>query len=125
MITRPFAISDVKAIGDIYDKHHAESFFLPPPDRCITERVVTNDTGKIIAFGAVSLLAEAVLVLDMSSRLREKDYAIQQLLWQAIQGVSGKLDGLHAFVQDPEFARILKKHFGFKTCKGEALYLEV
>lgn len=113
---------DSNAIENIFMRHHKDSFGIPK--ETITDAVISEDD-RLIAYGAVTLLAEAVMVLDLDASLKEKDWAIKQLLWQAIQGVSGKMDGIHAFVQDPKFAALLKKHFGFKTCKGEALYLEL
>lgn len=126
MIIRPYEISDTEAINEIYDKFHSGSFSIPPIEQNRISATVTNDDTKVIAFGAITLLAESVLVIDLDASIREKNFAIQQLLWTAIQGVTNlHMDGLHAFIQDPEFAKVLKKHFGFKTCKGEALYLGV
>jgi hypothetical protein len=122
MRIRPVLPEDTEAINSIFTKHHKDAFGIP--DKTITEAIVSEED-RVIAYGAVTLLAEAVMVLDLDASLREKDFALKQLIWQAIQGVSGKMDGLHAFVQDPEFAKVLKKHFGFKTCKGEALYLGI
>lgn len=124
MIIRPYTTRDAEQVNEIYNKFHAESFAIPRES--ITSATITKDNDEIVAFGAVTLLAESVLVLDLDATLREKNFAIQQLLWTAIQGVTNlHMDGIHAFVQDPEFAKVLKKHFGFKTCKGEALYLGV
>lgn len=113
---------DTEAVERIFTQHHKDSFGIPK--KCFLDAIVSEED-KVIAYGAVTLLAEAVMVLDLDASLKEKDWALRQLIWQAIQGVSGKMDGLHAFVQDPKFAELLKKHFGFRTCKGEALYLEI
>jgi len=125
MIIRPFAPSDAEKINEIFTQHHAGSFSVPPLERGVISGVTTNDASEITGFGIVTLLAEAILVMDLNCSARERKETIEKLIWLAIQGVSGKMDGIHAFVQDPRFAAVLKKHFGFRTCKGEALYLEL
>jgi hypothetical protein len=125
MIIRPLAITDIDRVNEIFAKHHAGAFAIPPLERLLSHTVVTNDNDKVIAFGAIYPLIEAVMILDLDCSMRDKAEVLKQLIWEAIRGVSGKADGIHAFIQDPEYAKLLKKHFGFKTCKGEALYLEV
>lgn len=126
MIIRPYAPDDAEKINEIFSRFHADSFSVPPLERGIVSGVVTNDYSKITGFGIVSILAEAVMVMDLDISLKEKKETIEKLIWLAIQGVQNAgLDGIHAFVQDPNFASVLKKHFGFRTCKGEALYLEL
>lgn len=126
MIIRPFESSDAEKVNEIYAQHHAGSFSVPPLERGIVSGVVANGRSEITGFGIVTLLAEAILVMDLNCSAREKKETIEKLIWLGLQGVSkAKMDGIHAFVQDPRFAAVLKKHFGFRTCKGEALYLEL
>lgn len=126
MIIRPFDNSDTGKVNEIYAQHHAGDFSVPPLERGVISGVTTNDMDEITGFGIVTLLAEAVLVMDLNCPTREKKETIDKLLWLAIQGVSkANMDGIHAFVQNPRFAAVLKKHYGFRTCKGEALYLEL
>ena len=126
MIIRPFAPTDAEKINEIYAQHHAGSFSVPSLERGVISGVTVNDNSEITGFGIVTLLAEAVLVMDLDISNREKKETIEKLLWLAIQGVSKtKMDGIHAFVQDPRFAAVLKQAFGFRTWKGEALYLEL
>jgi hypothetical protein len=111
-------------IQELHQRTKYGIYGLPEPHKTVRTGVVLNDSKEIVAFGAIPLLAELVMVVDDSFSTRTRLKAIQLLLDEARAGVRGKLDGLHAFIQDPEFSRILIKHFGFRKCKGEALYLD-
>ena len=126
MIVKPATIGDYEDATKLYDKFRASEFGIPSPERLIASRSALDDDGNLIAFGTLVPLIESILVIDNDRSLKEKTLALRQLLLEAIKGVSDmKQDGIHAFVQDPIYANSLKKHFGFRTCKGEALYLGV
>lgn len=96
-------------------------YSLPDPNKVIYLGSVTKGD-ELIAIGSVPLLAEAVLVVNKKASVRDRHEAISLLLEEFKIGVR-ELDGLHAFIQDPVYSSILQKHFGFRKCKGEALYL--
>jgi hypothetical protein len=98
-------------------------FNLPSPSTSIYTGTVTLD-GKLVAYGSVALLAEATIVVDEKFPVITRTKAIRALLDEYLLGMDRKPDGLHAFIQEPNFASILKRKFGFTTCRGEALYLE-
>lgn len=99
------------------------AYNLTHPSKTIFSGAVLRED-EVIGLGSVPLLAEAVLVVDPNQSVRTRLRSIELLLNQFKIGVRD-LDGLHAFIQDPEFSNILQRHFGFRKCKGEALYLEL
>ena len=111
-------------VRELHSKTSFGNYALPDPTRTMFSKVVMKDS-KIIAFGTIPILAEAVIVVDETSSTRDRITAITMLLEAGISKVRGNLDGIHAFIQDPEFSKLLAKHFGFRKCKGEALYRDV
>jgi hypothetical protein len=116
---------DSLVIDGIYEKFHRDGFGIPSRTHLVTEGVAENESG-VIAYGMVKLFCEAIMVLDLDQPDREKISAIRELMSVAIMD-STKLgaEQLHVFVQNPNFAEVLKKHFGFMPCKGEALVLNL
>jgi len=123
---RPLKNSDLVRIDEIYRKHHQDNFGIPSLDYTLISGVAVDEKDEIIGFGMVKLWPEAIMVLDLDRSLREKSDAMHELMVVAINTVvDSPYDSLHAFVQDNGFSQLLKKHYGFKTCTGEAIYLEV
>lgn len=115
---------DAKVIGDIYDKHHAGNFGLTP-ENIVTKGVIEKD-GRVIAFGMVRAMSEAIMVLDLDEPTKTRVEALRKLLENAIfDSASSGFDSIHVFVQDNSFAEILKRHHGFQVCAGEALVREI
>lgn len=91
----------------------------------ISDRVVDDDS-RIIAYGAVKMFAEAVLVLDNSESVRNKIKALRDLMNAAIfETKKARISELHVFTTDDSFVKVLKKHFGFVNIKGHALVREL
>lgn len=110
--------------GEIKDDRYGH-YDLPDPNKVIFRGAVIDNSESLVAIGIVPLLAEAIIVTDSAKSIPERAKAIRLLLDQFKIGVSGNLDGIHAFIQDPDFSKFLQKRFGFRKCKGEMLYLEV
>lgn len=84
--------------------------------------VAVDEDDKILGFGSVQPIFEAVLVLDLSASVDERLLALDMLESRAefelkTQGISQ----IHAFVQLPLFENLLKNRFEFKPTKGKAL----
>lgn len=126
MKIRPFRQSDVEPIDEIWRKHHANEFSVPDRRNVVTDAVIENSGGKVIAYGQVKLFAEAMLILDKDASQRDKIQAIQLLMLEAFRGTqSAKIHQLYAFIKDPEFATLISRHFGFDIVdKGELLFRE-
>lgn len=118
--------SDSKRLHEIWERNYSKEFPLPDLSHSVIDAVVVDENDKVLGFGIVKLFAEAVMTLDKSQPTRVKIETLRLLFQEAIRGVVGAdLHHIHAFVQDPEFSRLMKKHFGFETAKGEAIVTEV
>lgn len=117
---------DLERIDEIYRAFHQDSFGIPSIKDSVGDGVVVSDSDEVIAFGMNRVLLEGILVLDWEASPRDKIQALKLLISES--GISAKKVGIgevHAFVQDPEFKRLLIKHFGYRPCIGDAIYMEV
>jgi hypothetical protein len=120
---REFKHDDLSRIESIA---RSKDFDLPARTNVVTESVIENNSGRIIAYGMVKAYAEAVLFIDDSISVKDKASSLSQLMRQAIYGshLAG-FDQVHGFFKDPKFAEVMKKHYGFKEPNGSCLYLEI
>jgi len=126
MRLRSFRETDIEAIDRIWQEHHSDAFSVPDRSNSVVDAVVENDKGKLIGYGQVKLFAEAMLIMDLNATRREKIQTIKLLMLEAFRGadVAG-IKQMYAFIQDPDFALLIKRHFGFDTVnKGELLLRE-
>ena len=113
MELRSFSWSDVPEISAIWEKHHSDLYGLPNRRSALIDAVV-KDKGRIVGYGQVKLFAEAMLFLDKSASLRARTEALQLLMREAFRGAEqAGLSELYAFIAEPEFARLIRKHFHF------------
>lgn len=116
---RPLKVNDYPRIAEILEQHDFEL----PDGRAIVQAVIEEDD-KIIAYGVTRVLAENVMILDKNCSDRQKYEAIKLLHERAIFGCESLgIRHLHAFVEDPHFVEILKKHYGYSDCVGKAIVL--
>jgi len=115
MKVRTFLDSDIQIIDEIWKNYHQQDFSVPDRKTVVTERVVENDAGQVIAYGQVKLFAEAMMILDLSVSKKERIQAIILLMHEAFRGSKGAgLNNIYAFIQDPDFALLIEKHFDFE-----------
>jgi hypothetical protein len=116
---------DLDQIDQIYWQHHAEEFFIPSAENCVTLATV-KEGGRIVAFGMAKLFPEAILVLDKSVDRRHKVVAFRMLMQHGINAVRNAGHRyLHATIHDMEYGRLLAKHYGFTDAKGKQISLEL
>ena len=117
---------DVKAISEIWERHHSHSFSLPSRRNIIIEAKVEKDD-RLIGYGQVRLVAEPILVLDLDARQRDKIEALRLLMLEAYRGTERfGLKRMHAFIRDPYFADLIVRHFDYQRCDlGELLVKEI
>jgi hypothetical protein len=111
---------------EIRTKHQTQHDFpLPDYDKFIAHAVAESDS-KVVAYAGIKPIYELILSLDTSVPMREKVLAVRDLMQHGIF-VAGNhnIPVFHAFVDEPNFIQMLKKSFGFRDCKGKALYLEI
>ena len=93
------------------------------PKELLTAAVVEEDE-KIIAFGMLRTLSEAILICGGSKR--DKILSLIYLINQCINDANDLgLSQVHIFVKDNSFAEILIHKFGFREEIGKTLVLEL
>ena len=126
MIFRPVSVADLAKIEKIHEDHHKGGFPLPDLRTALFSGVAADLTGDVKALVVVRNIAEAIMILDTDRPRKELVASLRSVIENALFGsFINHVDMVHVFVQDPKFSEILKKHFGFRTCKGEALVYEV
>ena len=121
MMVRRFNEADLKQIEKIHSQFHEKNFTLPDVSKAYADAVVERD-GQILGFGILRTITESIMILDLSLPQREKIETLSQLIKESI--MMSQDDSIHSFVENPTFEEVLKKHYGYKSCKGSALYLE-
>jgi len=125
MNTRLLKDSDLYEIDQIWQKFYKGEFGLPSLDKAIYA-VVIEDKEKVVGFGQTRLTTESLMIIDQSLTLREKVEILKLIMEaQTIGMTKAGLNESHAFAQNPNFARILKKHFGYEPVLGETLVMRI
>jgi hypothetical protein len=126
MKLRSFRPSDIGPISEIWDKHYSTESSLPNRRNSVVDAVVEDSNGKVIAYGQVKLFAEAMLFLDKDASLRDRTQALKLLMLEAFRGTQqAGIEQMYCFIQDPDFATLIERHFGFSIVdKGELLIRE-
>lgn len=127
MRLRKLIQDDVIEIDRIWRTFHRHDFGVPNPRNKVIDAVAENDQGRIIAYGQVKHIAEAVFILDNDARPRDKILALRALMLEALRGTDqAGITQLYAFIKNPMFADLIEKHFGFERADtGEFLIREV
>lgn len=87
--------------------------------------VITDDDGKIVMGGGVRPIAETVIVTDVEANPHLLgDALLEALKYSKFAAMYNKIELLHAFVKDPNYARHLVKH-GFLPRQSTAYFLDV
>jgi len=127
MELRSFHWEDTPEISRIWEEHHSDYYGLPNRRTAIIDAVV-EDKGKIIGYGQVKLFAEAMLFLDKSIPVRSRVTALKLLMLEAFRGAEqAGIQEMYAFINDPDFALLIQKHFRFYPADkpGELLIKEL
>lgn len=125
IITDNLTKEDLKKIDDIYREYHQDQFYIPDLKHTVCHRVVKLEE-DVIGFGMVKLFPEAILVLNKGRSHREQVMALKMLMNCAItQTWAAGHDYLHATVHNPEYSKLLSKHYGFKESDGKQISLEL
>lgn len=121
---RPATTSDIPEIERIY-KQQEDSFDLPLSAAEVAG-VALDHNNKMVGFIMVRRIAETILILDLERSKRDRILALQECFAGALfESRLAGFEQIHAFVQDVGFSELLKKHFGFKPCVGEAVVTNI
>jgi hypothetical protein len=125
MNTRLLKETDIAIIDEIWQKYYMTEFGLPSLENTVYAVVVENE-GKVVGYGQTRLTTESLMIMDQSLSLREKVEILKLIMEaQTIGLTKARLSDTHAFAQNPNFARILKKHFGYEPVVGETLVMRL
>jgi hypothetical protein len=123
MEVRVFRQSDLSDIEKLHQVYQKNNFSLPKIAEAYAD-IVVEEEGKILGYGQNRDITEAIMLLDLSLPLRVRGRALSAMIRESVYRASLKgHDQIHAFVQDSNFERALKNHFGFKDTKGKALVM--
>jgi hypothetical protein len=124
MRIRYFDITDMYEVTRLHKKFYADEFPLPDFNNpsFLTKYVVEDDKGKIIFFGGLNLLVEAVAITDKDASPRDIHTALDKFL--TVATLTDKFTQLHCTVFDPKWMKQLVKR-GFQKCKGVFLYYNI
>jgi hypothetical protein len=125
VIIRNYQDSDFEQLKIIHERYYKEEFSLNEFMGNFLGLFSAVEDNKIICVGGVRTIAESVMVTDKSFSVRQRrDVLLKMLQTQSfITGRSG-YNQLHAFIQDSHWEQQLKD-FGFKECKGKAVFIGV
>lgn len=122
METSRIVSEDIEKIREIH-----ENLTFDWQEPCLhigTIKCITDD--KIIGAGFLRPTVEAVMILDPSARSKDKARALYYMMRQAIDDTKAiNLNEIHAWVKEPEFVRVLKRHYCFEHPRGESLILRL
>lgn len=116
MKIRRYVPSDASVIDEIYQRSDRD-FRLPDLKHCLELVVIENDEGQVIGLGAIQILPELVLVLDIDRPSKEKVTALKELVSTAELVASNYgFSEVYAFPDSKSYAGVLAKHFDFENC---------
>ena len=123
MIFREFKLEDLESVQELHKQFNYPMIDVTNPIY-LTKGIIESN-GKIIAFGTLKLLAEAITLVDYNASPLIRLNALKSLFEQAkfrtrILG----LDEIIACVYNDTpktFIKILEQEFGFSKCTGQVL----
>ena len=117
---------DILDIDRIWKSFYAQEFGLPPIDHQTLYHTVIEDKDKVVGFGQIRTTAESIMVINQAMTMREKIEVVRLILEKQLEGMIVKeITECHAFAQNPKFAEILIKHFGYVKTIGESVVLKI
>jgi ribosomal protein S18 acetylase RimI-like enzyme len=130
MRTRPFRPSDVEEISRIWEENQEilGNTSLPSREKALGDVVIEDDDGTIVAYGLLQIFSIAHMFLNQKVSVRKRREAMGLLLAEAIDTAKALDVGkIYTFTVDPDYARLIEKHFGFDLVgsPGEMLIREV
>lgn len=125
MIIRNYQDNDFEQLKLIHERYYKTEFSLAEFYEHFLQLFVVVEDDKIITAGGVRTIVESVIVTDKSFSVKQRREALLKML-QAQSFVTGRNDykQLHAFIQDKSWLNQLIE-YGFKPCKGNAIYIGV
>ena len=116
MIIRKYKPEDAAAVDEIYERCHKGTFGRPNLSHVLSAAVI-EDEGKVIGFGCIEIIAEAVMVLDTDRSVQDRAEMLEQLI-EAAKFIARDrtFERFYMFPSDEKFKDILINHFQMNTC---------
>ena len=112
---------DYRQAVNLYNKTN-QDYNSPFQQRTVIDDAVVLKDGKVIAYGAVQLFAEAVLVMDQEVPKLDKARALKDLMHLAfITTNRQRIQQLHIYTKDDKFSNLLIEQFGFEKIVSNPL----
>lgn len=114
----------VNELDKLKELHSQLENEFPFPDLSLVSSisVVVDDNDNIIGFGIIQPIFETIVVLDRTQTREVRLEVFQSLINKCEYELKEQgITQYHAFVQTKKFYNLLKKRFGFKVIKGDAL----
>lgn len=119
---RPVVPNDIIVAKELHEKFYQEQFAFPDfRKEFLMSFTSINKEGQLVSLAGVRQILEFVAITDQTKPVRERHTAVYDILAAAMftAGINN-YHQLHAFVQDPHWAEVMKKR-GFTPIKGEGL----
>jgi len=118
--------SDENRLKEIHSKYFDNEFEFPNfYGNFLSSFVVTDDKGEIIVGGGIRPIIEAIIVTDKDIEIDKRRQALIEMLRMSMFGAASRgYKELHAFIQDENWLRHLRK-VGFRDTKGKSLVISV
>jgi len=123
MIIRPVKEDDIEILKEIHERYYKNEFPFDDFIGRFFECMVAEDNGKIISACSLRTLIEAVMITDKNIDHKLRREALLRILHTSLL-VAGRTGhpSVQAFIQDETWEKQLKR-YGFRECKGKALYI--
>jgi N-acetylglutamate synthase-like GNAT family acetyltransferase len=116
MIIRKYKPEDAAQVDEIFDRCHKGTFARPNLSHVVSAAVMEHD-GKIVGFGALEAILEAVMIIDLDLGVNERVEILRQLLDAARFITRDKgFERFYMFPSDEIFADVLVNRFGMSKC---------
>jgi len=117
--------SDYPTVEEIFERcHKNKPYDIPSIKHSTDEQVAVDATGRVVAFGVITTFAEGSLVLDKDVGYKDRVLAAKKLIQKSIESATDSgMERLYLIADTPEYAEVLKKHFGAQSCAGELLVI--
>lgn len=125
IIARDLRREDIDDIDKVFQKQ--PELGIPSLKYMIVNTVIEKtDEKKFLAYGAVKLFAEAILIMDKSLPKREKAIALMEAMQTALLYCrDAGVEILYANSNDDEFTRVLENRYKFHRVPGTLLCLDL
>ena len=116
MIIRKYTPDDAAQVDEIYERCHKGTFGRPNLSHVLSAAVIEHE-GKVIGFGCIEIIAEAVMILDMDRSVQDRAEMLEQLIEVAkFIARDRTFERFYMFPSDDNFKQALINRFGMTNC---------